>query len=341
MWDKGRHPENKKQATGASRVKKQRRHRSRLLRPPQPEATHVPVLLQTTIELLNIRPGARYIDCTLGAGGHAAAILERCLPGGSLLGMDADPEAIETARKNLEHYANAVALVNENFKHLEDACNRYSFLPVDGILFDLGMSSLQLEDQARGFSFRFDAPLDMRFSPAQSETAAHMLNTLSQSELAEILSRYGEEHQSRLIARRIVSNRPINTTLQLVEIVEQASAPGSGRIHPATRTFQALRIAVNRELANLAEGLRQAMELLHPGGRLVVISYHSLEDRIVKQFMQRESKGCLCPPDVPLCGCGHTATLKIVNRKVVTPSPEKKRANPRSRSAKLRAAERL
>jgi 16S rRNA (cytosine1402-N4)-methyltransferase len=322
-------------------VKRERRHRRRLLRQPQPEATHVPVLLEAAIELLNVRPGARYIDCTVGGGGHAAGILEGCLPGGSLLGMDADPKAIETARKNLEHYGSAVTLVNENFRQLEDTCNEHTFGPVDGILFDLGMSSLQLEDQERGFSFRFDAPLDMRFSPAQSETAAHMLNTLSQSELAAILSRYGEEHQSRLIARRIVSNRPINTTLQLAGIVERASGPASGRIHPATKTFQALRIAVNRELANLAEGLRQAMGLLRPGGRLVVISYHSLEDRIVKQFMQRESKNCLCPPDVPLCGCGHTATLKILNRKVVTPSPEKKRSYPRSRPAKLRAAERL
>jgi 16S rRNA (cytosine1402-N4)-methyltransferase len=301
----------------------------------------VPVLLQTAIELLNVRPGARYIDCTLGTGGHAAAILGKCLPGGSLLGIDADPKAIEMSGKVLGHFGPAVVLINENFRHLEDICNRYSFRPVDGILFDLGISSLQLEDLARGFSFRFDAPLDMRFNPEQSVTAANMVNRLSEGELADIFRQYGEEHQSRLIARRIVSHRPINTTLQLVEIVEQASGSGGGRIHPATRTFQALRIAVNHELANLEEGLKQAVELLQPGGRLVVISYHSLEDRMVKQFMQRESKGCLCPPDVPLCGCGHTPVLKIISQKAIMASPAEIEANPRSRSAKLRAAERL
>jgi 16S rRNA (cytosine1402-N4)-methyltransferase len=343
LWDKEGYPETQQQAARESRLekKKQRRYRRSLLKQPQPEAIHVPVLLQTAIELLNVRPGARYIDCTLGTGGHAAAILGKCLPGGSLLGIDADPKAIEMAGKLLGHFGPAVVLVNENFRHLEDICNRYSFRPVDGILFDLGISSLQLEDMARGFSFRFDAPLDMRFNPAQSITAANMVNRLSEGELADIFRQYGEEHQSRLIARRIVSHRPINTTLQLVEIVEQASGSGGGRIHPATRTFQALRIAVNHELANLEEGLKQAVELLHPGGRLVVISYHSLEDRIVKQFMQRESKGCLCPPDVPLCGCRHTPVLKIISQKAIMASPAEIEANPRSRSAKLRAAERL
>jgi len=323
-------------------LKNQRRHnRRRLLKQPQPEAIHVPVLRQTAIELLNVRPGARYIDCTLGMGGHAAAILERCLPGGSLRGIDADPKAIEMAGKVLGHFGPAVVLVNENFGHLEDICNKHGFRPVDGILLDLGISSLQLEDMARGFSFRFDAPLDMRFNPGQSVTAADMVNKLSEGELADIFRQYGEEHQSRLIARRIVSNRPINTTLQLVQIIEQASGSGGGRIHPATRTFQALRIAVNQELANLEEVLKQAVDLLHSGGRLVVISYHSLEDRMVKQFVQRESKGCLCPPDVPLCGCRHAPTLKIISQKVIMASTAEIEANPRSRSAKLRAAERL
>ena len=298
-------------------------------------------MLQTAIELLNVRPGARYVDCTLGAGGHAAAILAGCLPGGSLLGIEADPMAIEAAGMKLEQYGSAVVLVNDNFGSLEDICHSRHFYPVDGILFDLGLSSLQLEDPARGFSFRFDAPLDMRFSPGQPLTAANMVNRLSETELTDLLRQYGEEPRSRAVARRIVARRPIETTLQLVAAVDEALGSGGGRIHPATRTFQALRIAVNRELNNLKAALEQAVGLLSPGGRLVVISYHSLEDRLVKQLMQRESRGCLCPPDVPVCQCGHAATLKMVNRKAIRPSDAETEVNPRSRSAKLRAAERL
>lgn len=343
LWHKERHPSPQRPATAESILKYQRKpqHRRALLKEPQPEAVHVPVLLETTVNLLNVRPGARYVDCTLGTGGHAAAILERCLPGGALLGIDADPRATEKAETRLGQYGDAVVLVNDNFGHLEDICHRQNFHPVDGILFDLGMSSLQLEDEARGFSFRFDAPLDMRFNPERPVTAADMVNSLSENELSDLLSRYGEEHRSRLIARRIVRSRPINTTLQLVEVVGQTSGTGAGRIHPATRTFQALRIAVNEELANLEAGLKQAMGLLNPGGRLAVISYHSLEDRLVKQFMQRESKGCLCPVDVPRCQCGHVPTLRMVMGKAVTPSADEVGVNPRSRSAKLRVAERL
>jgi 16S rRNA (cytosine1402-N4)-methyltransferase len=291
--------------------------------------------------MLNVRPGARYVDCTLGAGGHAAAILARCLPGGSLLGLDADPMAIEAARTKLGQHGSAAVLVNDNFGNLEEVCHSRHFHPVDGILFDLGLSSLQLEDGARGFSFRFDAPLDMRFSPGQSLTAAEMANSLSETELADLLRRFGEEPRSRAIARRIVARRPIETTHQLVAAVDEALGSGGGRIHPATRTFQALRIAVNRELANLEAALEQAVRLLAPGGRLVAISYHSLEDRLVKQLMQRESRGCLCPTDIPICQCGHAATLKMVHRKAIRPSEAELEVNPRSRSAKMRAAERL
>ena len=312
------------------------------LKNPQPAVIHVPVLLQTVIDLLNIRPGGRYIDCTLGTAGHAAAILEKSLlPGGSLLGIDADPRAIEVAKKRLEHYGGAAILVNGNFRSLRDICREHTFYPVEGILFDLGLSSLQLEDEERGFSFRFDAPLDMRFDPGQPITAANIINNFPEDDLAALLRKYGEEPQSRHIARKIVSHRPINTTLQLANIVGQASGGSRGKIHPSTRTFQALRIAVNQELTNIEEALEQTIDLLHPGGRLVVISYHSLEDRLVKQFMRRESKGCLCPPDVPVCNCGHNPTLKLVNRKVITPSMAERKDNPRSRSAKLRAAERL
>lgn len=302
---------------------------------------HTPVLREETIKLLQIQPGGRYIDCTVGTAGHAAAILEASSPGGQLLGIDADPKAIEIARKRLQPYGSAVLLVNDNFVHLEDICRRYNFHPVHGILFDLGVSSLQLEDLGRGFSFRFDATLDMRFDPAQSLTAATIVNTFSEAEIALLLKRYGEERYSRRIASQIVSNRPINTTLQLVKAVEQAIGTARGRIHPATRTFQALRIAVNRELANLEATLGQTINLLHAGGRLVVISYHSLEDRLVKRFLQRESRGCLCPPDTMVCVCGHLPTLKLISKKAITPSAAEKESNPRSRSAKLRVAERL
>lgn len=301
---------------------------------------HTPVLLRECIDLLNIRPGGRYIDCTVGTAGHAIAFLERSSPGGRLLGIDSDPKAIEIARDRLKPYGENAVLADENFRDLQDICARYGFHAVDGILFDLGMSSLQLDDSNRGFSFRFDAPLDMRFSPTQPTTAASIVNRLSEAELAALLEEYGEERRSRLIARKIVASRPVNTTLELVDVVKQVVGR-SGRLHPATRTFQALRIAVNQELTNLEEALKQTIDLLAPGGRLAVISYHSLEDRLVKRFMHQESKGCLCPPNVPVCTCGHTTTLKLINRKAIMPSFAEREANPRSRSAKLRVAERL
>jgi 16S rRNA (cytosine1402-N4)-methyltransferase len=303
--------------------------------------SHVPVLLEESIALLQVQPGGRYIDCTVGAGGHAAAILERSSPGGQLLGIDADPKAIKVAQAKLKKFGSAIVLVNENFKNLEAICEQFHFRPVHGILFDLGMSSLQLENGSRGFSFQLDAPLDMRFNPSQETTAADIVNTLSEAELAQLLEKYGEEQKSRQIARGIIQNRPITSSLQLAKIVEQATGKNGGRIHPATRTFQALRIAVNQELENLKIALQQAINLLGFGGRLVIISYHSLEDRVVKEFMHRESKGCLCPPAVPVCNCGHRPVLRLITKKVVTPSLSEVKANPRSRSARLRAAERL
>ena len=254
--------------------------------------------------------------------------------------MDADPQAIEVARERLKPYSQNVTLVNANFRNLQDICAKYNFPAADGILFDLGMSSLQLEDSSRGFSFRFDAPLDMRFGPTTPTTAAMMVNGLPESELAALLWRYGEERHSRLIARAIVASRPITSTLQLARVVERVVAR-SGRLHPATRTFQALRIAVNEELANLETALGQTTGLLVPGGRLAVISYHSLEDRLVKEFMRREAQACLCPSRIPVCTCGHLATLRLVHRKAIVPSPMEQEANPRSRSAKLRVAERI
>jgi len=302
--------------------------------------THIPVLLNETIEALAVEPGGRYIDCTLGGGGHAAAILDHSSPGGQLLGIDADPDALKISQARLQAYSSSTLLINDNFVNLQAICIKYDFLPVHGILFDLGLSSLQL-DSERGFSFQREAPLDMRLSPSQEVTAADIVNTYSENELAHLIKTYGEESHSHKIARRIVQERPVKTTLQLVRTIEQAVGSRRGKIHPATRTFQALRIAVNQELEHLEAALRQAIDLLGFEGRLVVISYHSLEDRIVKQFMQQESKDCICPPGTPTCTCGHTARLRLINKKVITPSSVEVQLNPRSRSAKLRAAERF
>lgn len=302
---------------------------------------HIPVLVEEAIGALTVQPGGRYIDCTLGGGGHAAAILEHSSPGGQLLGIDADPEAIKIARARLEVYGGSTLLINENFVNLQAICYKYDFLPVHGILFDLGLSSMQLNGSGRGFSFQHDAPLDMRLNPDQELTAADIVNTYSESELAHLIKTYGEEGRSRRIARRIVQERPIKTTLQLAWMIERAIGSRRGRIHPATKIFQALRISVNQELEHLESALRQAVSLLGFEGRLVVISYHSLEDRIVKQFMQREAKDCICPPGIPTCVCGHTASLRLVKKRVITPSPAEVQVNPRSRSARLRVAERV
>jgi 16S rRNA (cytosine1402-N4)-methyltransferase len=300
---------------------------------------HIPVLVNETIQALAVQLGGRYVDCTLGGGGHAAAILEHSSPGGQLLGIDADPQAIKVAEAKLQTYRDSTLLINDNFVNLQAICIRYDFYPVHGILFDLGLSSIQL-DSNRGFSFQHDAPLDMRLSPSQEITAADIVNTSSEDELAHIIATYGEEVHSHQIARCIVQERPMETTRQLVQAIEQAVGGRRGRIHPATKTFQALRIAVNQELDHLEAALKQAINLLGFAGRLVVISYNSLEDRVVKQLMQRESKDCICPPGTPTCVCGHTACLRLINKKVITPSPIEVRLNPRSRSAKLRAAER-
>jgi len=302
---------------------------------------HKPVLLSEVVEALQAQPGKRYVDCTLGSGGHAAAVLEKILPGGQLLGIDADPKAIEMARNRLSEYIESTVLINENFAKLETICRENNFLPVHGILFDLGLSSTQLAVSERGFSFQSDGPLDMRFSSTQEMTAADIINTLQEDKLSQIIKDYGEERYNKLIARHIIKNRPIKSTLQLATVVEKAIGSRRGKIHPATKTFMALRIVVNRELENLVAALKQSIICLKSKGRLVVISYHSIEDRIVKQLMQRESKGCLCPPSTPVCRCGHIPSLKIISKSVITPSLTEIKSNPRSRSAKLRVAERL
>jgi 16S rRNA (cytosine1402-N4)-methyltransferase len=301
---------------------------------------HIPVLLKETVEALAIQPGGRYIDCTAGGGGHAEAILEYSAPGGQLLGIEADPKAALKVSERLARFDSAVFIENDNFVNLEEISRRHDFAPVSGILFDLGLSSLQLSTEGRGFSFKHGAPLDMRFNPGQPLSAADIVNNYSELDLANIIFNYGEESRSRQIARQIVRSRPINTTDELARLVERV-IPTQGRIHPATKTFQALRIAVNHELENLESALQQAVNLLGYEGRLVVISYHSLEDRIVKNFMRQEAADCVCPPGLPQCVCRHQPRLHLVHKRVITPSLAEIHSNPRSRSAKLRVAEKI
>lgn len=307
---------------------------------PRDLLTHAPVLLHEAVEHLAVQPGGRYVDCTTGAGGHARAILEAAAPGGLLLGLDADPVAISVARENLAPFGDSVQLVEANFRDLRRFCRSHNFVPVHGVLFDLGISSIQLADE-RGFSFQMEAPLDMRFNPKQALTADDIVNHYTEQDLADVIWRFGEEPASRRIARAIVRARPLRTTVELAGVIARAGGGRRRRIHPATRTFQALRIAVNDELGALRDALSQAVDVLGRGGRLVAISFHSLEDRIVKQFFQQESRDCICPPEQPACTCGHRASLRIITKRPVMPSAEEIAANPRSRSARLRAAEKL
>jgi 16S rRNA (cytosine1402-N4)-methyltransferase len=306
-----------------------------------PLPTHIPVLLKESIEALQIQPGKRYIDCTLGLGGHALNIIEKGIGCVQLLGIDADPEAMRIAQIRLKDYEDSTILVNDNFTNLESICHEYNFEPVDGILFDLGISSFQIDTPERGFSFQHDAQPDMRFSPTQVLTATDLINILPEEKLAELIRDYGEEYHGRQIARQIVKHRPVLSTIDLAHIIECVYGGQRRKIHPATRTFLALRIVVNHELENLASALKQAVHCLNRRGRLVVISYHSLEDRIVKQFLKQETKGCICAPGTPICTCGHVPSLKLITKKVITPSQSEIDGNPRSRSAKLRIAERL
>jgi 16S rRNA (cytosine1402-N4)-methyltransferase len=302
---------------------------------------HTPVMVDESLHYLAVQPGGRYVDCTVGTGGHSVAIMEAAEPGGLLLGLDADPAALRIARERLAPFGDSAQLVEANFRDVSDICRWFNFVPVHGVIFDLGISSLQLDESDRGFSFQREAPLDMRFSNDQTLTAADIVNAWDEDEIADVLWRYGEERASRRIARRIVNSRPIRTTTDLARIVEQAAGHARGRIHPATRTFQALRIAVNEELDVLETALEQAHSILGYGGRLVVISFHSLEDRIVKEYFRRESKDCICPPETPVCVCNHRATLRLLTKSPVQPGLDEIAANPRSRSAKLRAVERI
>jgi 16S rRNA (cytosine1402-N4)-methyltransferase len=312
------------------------------------EDGHLPVLVDEVMTTLAPAPGSLQIDATLGGGGHAERILEAATPDGRLLGLDADPAAIARVEARLgPRFGGRLVLRQANFRELAVVAPGAGFQAVDGLLFDLGLSSFQLADRERGFGIRTGGPLDMRFDPSRGVPAAELLASLDTTELTALLRRYGEEPQASRIARAIVAARgtaPITTAEELSELVVRvapAGIPGRRRIHPATRTFQALRIAVNAELEALEEALVAAVDLLRPGGRLVVLSYHSLEDRIVKHFFQAERRGCVCPPSLPVCVCGRSPRLRLVTRRSVTPSPTEIATNPRARSARLRAAERL
>ena len=309
---------------------------------------HLPVLVDEVVASLALRSGSSVADCTVGGGGHAERLLETSSPDGRLLGLDADRAAIAEAKHNLERFGDRVVLVHANFAQVLDAATDAGFVPLDGCLFDLGLSSYQLADAARGFSFASGAPPDMRFDATTGQSALDLIDGSSQRELASILATFGEERRAGRIAKAILAARAegrLVTAADLAAVVAQASPPRGGRdarrIHPATRTFQALRIAVNRELEVLGGGLAGALAALRPGGRLAVISYHSLEDRIVKRFVARESRDCIEEPLPPVCTCGHVAQLKPINRGGITPTADEVRRNRRARSARLRVAEKL
>lgn len=302
--------------------------------------SHIPVLFHETIEQLQPQANGRYIDGTLGAGGHTAGILNASAPSGRVLAFDRDPEAIEFAKKQLGDLAQRVTFINDSYASMGTVAPDEGFNNCDGILLDLGLSSRQLDTAERGFSFMRPGALDMRFDTTQGKTAADLLNNVSESELAEIFWRYGEEKQSRRIAKLIVQHRPLYTTTELAELIE-SQTPRRGRIHPATRVFQALRIAVNDELTAVTQGINAGIDLLKPGGRIAIISFHSLEDRIVKQTFRQLSQTFEHAPELPTGRRPLTPKLKLITRKPLLPTAQEVEQNSRSRSAKLRVAEKL
>ena len=312
-----------------------------------PEAAgHRPVLLHPLIESLQPRPGQTFIDGTLGAGGYVTAFIERVLPGGRILAIDRDPAAVMAARRRFAAHGGSVVVAHGDFADIESIAETHGITRVDGVMLDLGISSLQLDDAERGFAFRTDGPLDMRMDPGEPLSAADILATWSDADLTALLRTYGEERFARPIASAIVRRRetePVVTTAQLRDIVER-TVPRRfwpKRIHPATRTFQALRIEVNHELASLTAGLQAAIRILRPGGRLGVVSFHSLEDTIVKNTLHVAAQNCLCPPQQTHCTCAHRASLLLLSRKAIKPDVAELASNPRARSARLRVAEKL
>ena len=301
---------------------------------------HTPVLVAETVEWLSVGSGGIYLDGTVGEGGHSEAILDASGPNGVVLGIDRDPRSVDAARRRLTGYGDRARIVHGNYANMSDLARQAGIERVDGVLLDLGFSSRQVDAAGYGFSFQRDEPLDMRYDTAGS-TAADLLNHTDERELADVIYRYGEERRSRAVARAIVEARPITTTGRLATVVARALGGRRGSRHPATRTFQALRISVNEELMHLQAGLDVVPGMLKSGGRLVVISYHSLEDRLVKAWMDRESAQCICPPELPMCACDHQPSVRFVRRRVARPSAAETDRNPRSRSARLRAVERI
>ena len=311
-----------------------------------PQAIHQPVLLRETVEALGCVRGGLWVDGTVGGGGHARAILDATAPDGRLIGVDRDRTALDAARERLGSDEGRVTLRHADYRHLPQLLETLAAPPADGILLDLGVSSLQIDDPDRGFSFQTDGPLDMRMDRSQPGTAADLVRTLPGPEIERLLRRFGEEPRAARMARAIVRERerePIATTGRLARIVAAAAGPPRGRVrlHPATRAFQALRIAVNRELEGLDGTLESLLLRLRPGGRLVVIAFHSLEDRIVKRTFRSLARRCVCPPRLPICACGRPDLARVVTARPVRPGAAEIRDNPRSRSARLRAAERL
>lgn len=310
------------------------------------EFTHYSVLLEECLEGLDIKPDGVYLDGTLGRAGHSRRIVERLTDGGRLICVDRDQAALDAAQQRLAQWMDRVTLVHSNFAEIDAILDELGLEQIDGMLFDLGVSSPQLDDSSRGFSYMADAPLDMRMDRSEGLTAADVVNTWSQDELRRILLQYGEERYAGLIAAAIVRRRadkPVETTLELVEIIKSAM-PGKAlkeKQHPAKRSFQAIRIAVNDELTAVDKMIRAAVPRLKKGGRLAVITFHSLEDRIVKTGLAEFAKGCTCPPDFPVCVCGKTPDIRLVNKKPILPGEQELEENPRSRSAKLRVAEKL
>ena len=312
-------------------------------------APHRPVLLEETLKYLVPERGGLFVDCTVGLGGHSEAILKSS-PDTRIIGLDLDPAALEYSRQRLASFGDRFRAIHANFRKIETVLSEAGERDPNGVLVDLGVSSLQFDSPERGFSFRFDAPLDMRMDPEAGATAADLLQELPESDIARIIFEFGEERHSRRIARRIVERReqgkPVTTTAELAELVRSAvGARGAGRkqqqIHPATRTFQALRIAVNEELEGLAEFVETSVDLLIPDGRFVGISFHSLEDRILKRELRRLSGHCECPPRLPVCSCGAREVVEVLTRRPVAPTEVEIEENPRARSAKLRACRKL
>ena len=302
---------------------------------------HQPVLYQEIILALRPKCRGRYIDGTVGLGGHAWGILDASQPDGLLLGLDVDPYALKLAEQRLVEFSSRATLIRASYTDLSAQLENIGWQSADGILLDLGVSSLQLDTPQRGFSFRSDAPLDMRYDPDNPVQAVDLINSLPESDIADIIYRYGEERRSRQVAHAIVAARPVLTTKELADIVSSVTVSGRKGLHPATRTFQAFRIAVNRELDALEKFLPQAVTALASQARIAVISFHSLEDRIVKHYFRRESTGCLCPPKQPQCTCGHEAQLRLLSKRPTRPGNSETVNNPRSRSARLRIAQKI